>query len=236
MTQRVEAALGDLRRYLLDEIPPSGAADALARLMAQPPEVLMQHVGPWSAEQSRAQARSVGELLLHALKKVNAPAELGLLDREAMANYLDRVSTIAIRLCPAEERSHLRANISAMRISRDTTSGVIPIPIIVQAPAPPAVVEDAQSARRFNLIMDRVAQAGAGAQPDTQAIAQLLTLAAARSQTGGRPEPSLPPLRPLAGGQEGDHLRVARRAQPGGGPAVAQTPPPSAGRESTADR
>src|SRR6185436_3927381 len=108
MTQRVDAALGDLHRYLQDEIPPSGAADALARLMAQPPEILMQHVGTWSAEQSRIQSRSVGDLLLHALKKVNAPAELGLLDREAMANYLDRVSTIAIRLCPAEERSQLR--------------------------------------------------------------------------------------------------------------------------------
>src|SRR5256714_3192407 len=214
MTQRVEAALGDLRRYLLDEIPPSGAADALARLMAQPPEVLMQHVGPWSAEQSRAQARSVGELLLHALKKVNAPAELGLLDREAMANYLDRVSTIAIRLCPAEERSHLRANISAMRISRDTTSGVIPIPIIVQAPAPPAVVEDAQSARRFNLIMDRVAQAGAGAQPDTQPIAQRLTRAAARSQTGGPVYASPPALPPPPRAQEGEIPLIAVRDLP----------------------
>ena len=120
MTQRVEAAVGDLRRYLLDEIPPSGAADALARLMAQPPEVLMQQVGTWSVEQSHVQSRSVGELLLHALKKVNAPAELGLLDREAMANYLDRVSTIAIRLCPVEDRNQLRANISAMPTSSPT--------------------------------------------------------------------------------------------------------------------
>src|SRR5438105_1068305 len=186
MTQRVEAALGDLRRYLQDEIPPSGAADALARLMAQPPEVLMQHVGTWSAEQSRAQERSVGELLLHALKKVSAPAELGLLDREAMANYLDRVSTIAIRLCPVEERNQLRASISAMRISRDLTAtpGIIPI-VVPSAPAAgPALVEDPQSARRFSLIMDRVAQQGT--QPDAQAVAQLLTLAAARSQTGGQ--------------------------------------------------
>src|SRR5256885_2505314 len=218
MTQRVEAALDDLRRYLQDEIAPSGAADALARLMAQPPEVLMQHVGTWSAEQSRAQERSVGELLLHALKKVNAPAELGLLDREAMANYLDRVSTIAIRLCPAEERSQLRANISAMRISRDTTPGVIPIPVIVQAPAPPAIVEDAQSARRFNLIMDRVAQAGAGAQPDTQAIAQLLTLAAARSQTGGQLHAYPEQLPPLTRGPERDIFLILRGALPGWGP------------------
>jgi Domain of unknown function (DUF4388) len=218
MTQRVEAALGDLRRYLQDEIPPSGAADALARLMAQPPEVLMQHVGTWSAEQSRAQSRSVGELLLHALKKVNAPAELGLLDREAMANYLDRVSTIAIRLCPVEERNQLRANISAMRITRDTTSGVIPTPVIVPVPVAPAIVEDAQSARRFNLIMDRVAQAGAGAQPDTQAIAQLLTLAAARSQNSGQLDAYLEQLRPLTGGKEGNIFVILGGALPGWDP------------------
>src|ERR1041385_3985712 len=160
MTQPVEAALGDLSRYLHDEIAPSGAADALARLMAQPPEILMQHVGTWSVEQSQAQARSVGELLLHALKKVNAPAELGLLDREAMANYLDRISTIAIRLCPAEERNQLRSSISAMRITRNTTSGVIPIVMPAASPVIAAPVEDPQSARRFSLIMDRVAQQG----------------------------------------------------------------------------
>src|SRR3954454_4966661 len=155
MTQRVEAAIGDLRRYLQDEIAPSGAADALARLMAQTPELLMQHVGAWSFEQSRAQSRTVGDLLLHALKKVNAPAELGLLDREAMANCLDRVSTIAIRLCPAEERSALRSSISAMRISRGTASGNIAIPVVMPAaaPAPIALAEDPQSARRFSLIM-----------------------------------------------------------------------------------
>src|ERR1043165_6241954 len=158
MTQPVEAALGDLSRYLHDEIAPSGAADALARLMAQPPEILMQHVGTWSVEQSHAQARPVGELLLHALQKVNAPAELGLLDRKAMANYLDRISTIAIRLCPLEERNQLRASISAMRIEKMTSSsGVIPIPIVVpSAPQPMAAAvqaDDPMNARRFSLIM-----------------------------------------------------------------------------------
>jgi len=217
MTQPVEAALGDLSRYLHDEIAPSGAADALARLMAQPPEILMQHVGTWSVEQSRAQARSVGELLLHALKKVNAPAELGLLDREAMANYLDRISTIAIRLCPAEERNQLRSSISAMRITRNTTSGVIPIPIVMPATSPvvAAPAEDPQSARRFSLIMDRVAQQGE--QADPHAVAQLLTLAAARSQTGGQLESYLEQLRPLTG-KEGNVFVILGGALPGWDP------------------
>src|ERR1051326_6316188 len=229
MTQLVESALGDLRRYLQDEIAPSGAADALARLMAQPPELLMQHVGTWSVEQSRVQARSVGDLLLHALKKVNAPAELGLLDREAMANYLDRGSTIAIRLCPPEERNALRASISAMRISRGTSSGSIAIPVVMPAaaPAPMTLAEDPQSARRFSLIRDRVAQQGE--QPDQQAVAQLVTLAAARSQTGGELDAYLEQLRPLTG-QEGNIFVILRGALPGRGPHVVPAgvvPPPA---------
>lgn len=221
MTQRVEAAIGDLRRYLQDELAPSGAADALARLMAQPPELLMQHVGAWSVEQSALQSRSVGDLLLHALKKVNAPAELGLLDREAMANYLDRVSTIAIRLCPPEERNQLRANISAMRMPRATLSGAIPIPIVMPAtaPAPAVAADDPLNARRFSLIMDRVAQqvAQPGEQPDPQALAQLLTLAAARSQTGGQLDAYLEQLRPLTG-DKGNVFVILGGALPGWDP------------------
>jgi hypothetical protein len=223
MTQRIDSALSEFRRYLHDEIPPSGAADALARLMAQPPEVLMQDVGTWSAEQSQAQSRPISELLLHALKKVNAPAELGLLDRETMANYLDRVSTIAIRLCPAEERNHLRASISAMRISRSTSSGIIPIPIVMPtAPAALAPATEQQSARRFELIMDRVAQQGA--QPDAQAIAQLVTLAAARAQTGGQLDAYLEQLRPLTGGKEGNIFVILGGAMPGWDPGVVKPP------------
>ncbi|HEV2719263.1 MAG TPA: DUF4388 domain-containing protein [Thermoanaerobaculia bacterium] len=238
MTQRIETAIDDLRRYLRDEIPPSGAADALARLMAQPPEVLMQHVGTWSAEQSAAQSRPVADLLLHALKKVNAPAELGLLDREAMANYLDRISTIAIRLCPPEQRNQLRSSISAMRISHTTTSSGI-IPIVIPGPAssgpPLTLTEDPQSARRFSLIMDRVTQqmeSGAqGAAPDTQAVAQLLTLAAARSQTGGQLDSYLEQLRPLTGGKEGNIFVILGGAVPGWDPTMIpagqNVPPPA---------
>src|SRR5919108_58336 len=105
MTQRVEAALGDLRRYLQDEIPPSGAADA------------------------------------------------------------------------------------------------------------PTLAEDPQSARRFSLIMDRVGQQGE--QPDAQAVAQLLTLAAARSQTGGQLDAYLEQLRPLTGGKEGNIFVILGGAVPG---------------------
>jgi len=55
MTEPVESALNDLQRYLDDSIPPAIAANALATLMAQPPAVMMQHVGNWAVAQSEIQ-------------------------------------------------------------------------------------------------------------------------------------------------------------------------------------
>src|SRR5438045_3078405 len=119
MSQRVEAALFELQQYLQDEIPPSSAADAVATLMAQPPDVVMQRVASWSAEQSRARSMPVSDLLLHALKKVYVTGELRLLHREAVADYLDRVTTVALHICPVEERDRLRRSVTAMRASGD---------------------------------------------------------------------------------------------------------------------
>lgn len=75
ITQRVEAVLFELQQYLQDEIPPNGAADAIATLMAQPPDVVMERVASWSVEQSRARSVPVSDLLLHALKKVYVTGE-----------------------------------------------------------------------------------------------------------------------------------------------------------------
>src|ERR1051325_4238497 len=104
MATRVESALYELQQYLQDEIPPTSAADAVATLMAQPPDVVMQRVASWSVEQSRARSVPVSDLLLHALKKFFITGEMKLLDREAVADYLDRVTTIALRICPPEDR------------------------------------------------------------------------------------------------------------------------------------
>src|SRR5207244_10991275 len=119
---------------------------------------------------------------------------------------------------PPTEPTHHPATPRAMRVTPTRTPDLRPIPVIGQPPAPPAIVEDAQSARRFNLIMDRVAQSGA--QPDTQAVAQLLTLAAARSQTGGQLEAYLEQLRPLTGGKEGNIFVILGGALPGWDPGV----------------
>jgi len=212
MTQRVEQALFELQQYLQDEIQPDNVAHSVAMLMAQPPDVVMQRIATWSAEQSRVKSLPASTMLLHSLKKIYVTGELGLLDRGAVADYLDRVTSIALRICPAEERDGLRASLTTMRMSGDTDARfrapVTRIPTITNMPVP-VVDEEAQQAKRFALILDRLTQemkatGQQAAQAEPQALAQLLTMAATRSSTGQQFNDYMKAIRPLTGGNEGN--------------------------------
>lgn len=182
--------------------------------MAQPPDVLIQWVAAWASEQHRSRRLPIRDLLLHALKKVYVTGELELLDREAVANYLDRVTGPVLRMCPAEDRDDLRNDLTQMRMSRDTGMArpATPsrTPVLTNAPAPTS--EEAQAAKRYSLIYDRVSQQGT--QADPQAIAQLVTMAAARSQNGQQLNQYLEQLRPLAGNQQGNIFVILGGAMP----------------------
>ncbi len=249
LTRQVEGALFDFQRYLQDEIPPLTAAEAVSTLMAQPPDLLMQQVGAWAVDHSRSQAIPLSDLIFHALKKVFMTGELKLLDREAVANYLDRVTGLAIRLCPVEDRDLLRSNLTAMRVSRNIATTTLRDVNIAPRPAAmptfsghtPVTSEDAQMAKRFSLIVDRLkrqmaAGAPSGSTPgapgaqatpaDSQAIAQLLTMAAARSQSGEQLNEYLEQIKPLTGGKEGNVFIVLGGALPSWDlPDLASRPP-----------
>jgi len=208
MSETVAAALSMFQRYLDEEIPPSAASYALATLMAQPPDILMQQVATWTAEQNRTRSIAACDLLLHALKKIYITGELQLLDRDAVANFLDRVTAVALRLCPAADVDSLRADITLMRQSRATSATLQQT--VAPARMPPLTVipaseSEALAAKQYSLVFDRLTreQASAGnkgAEADPQAIAQLLAMAATRSQTAEQLNQYLDQLRPLAGG------------------------------------
>jgi hypothetical protein len=210
MSETVVAALAMFRRYLDDEIPPSAASYALATLMAQPPDVLMQLVATWTAE-TTSPLIAPRDLLLLALKKIYVTGELNLLDREAVANYLDRATGVAVRLCPEPDRDRLRSDLSTMRMSRATTASLQDTVAPAQMPAlsTPAETPEMHLAKQFSMIFDRLtrekAEAGSkGAPAEPQAIAQLLAMAATRSQNAQQLNQYLEQLRPLAGGGEGN--------------------------------
>ncbi|HEX9459705.1 MAG TPA: DUF4388 domain-containing protein, partial [Thermoanaerobaculia bacterium] len=223
MTETVAGALSMFQRYLQEEIPPAAASYALATLMAQPPDVLMQQVATWTAEQSQARSIAPRDLLLFALRQIYITGELNLLDREAVANYLDRVTGVALRLCPDGDRDQLRSDLSSMRMSRATTASlqqtVAPARMPTLSGVPSLSEGEAQAAKQYSLIFDRLTrereEAGAkGATADPQAIAQLLAMAATRSQNAQQLNQYLDQLRPLAGGSEGNVFVILGGAMP----------------------
>lgn len=229
MTRRAEAALVLMQKYLLDAVEPAVAADAVATLMAQPPEVLMRPVGDWSLAVASRTGRPVAELLLYALQKIYITGELGLLDSEAVAGYLDRLTTVALRISPADQRDQLRSSLASMRMSRTRTATRVDMPLeplrtptMTNVPLP-VVDEDAELAKRFSLIVDRL-QRQAQTNPrltqeaptpaDQQTFAQLLTMAASRSQSGQQFNDYMKMIQPLTGGKEGNVFVILGGAMP----------------------
>jgi Domain of unknown function (DUF4388) len=188
----VQIALFDLHRYLLDQIPPLTASDAVETLMAAPPELLMQQVRNWSLEQARHQDATQGDLLYHALRKIHIMSMLKLVDRTAMESYLDRVLPLALQACPEEEREPLRTSVIALRdsVSVEAPSAVVAIGKVEKSkPTVRGAVSEAvnRSTKRLSMMVERLAKSfgGSGSAParpvEPQPAAQLVSMAAASS-------------------------------------------------------
>ena len=192
MDDELQTALFDFQRFLLDQIPPLTASDAVETLMARPPELLVKQIHAWTLDQSRHQEASQSDFLFHALRKVHLFSILKLVDRDALEKYLDTVVPLTLQVCPAEERESLRASVAGMREATmlgANTSTVVPIG---RENAPKTgvrgVVSDVvtRTARRLSTVVERLAgrmtspAAPQQEQPPMPA-AQLVSMAAASS-------------------------------------------------------
>jgi hypothetical protein len=222
----LQTALFDFQRYLLDQIPPLTASDAVELLMTQPPELLLKQIHAWTLEQSRHQSAAQSDFLFHALKKVYVFSLLKLIDRGPLEAYLDRVVPLALQVCPAEEREMLRMSIQGMRDSMilgGSTSTVVQMSREKQEALAPksaaGAVSDvaAKTARRFSLVIERLARhlpfAPASpepqAQPQPQPAAQLVTMAAASATSEAELQAYVRELKPYTGG-ESDPAKLLR--------------------------
>jgi Domain of unknown function (DUF4388) len=213
LSEDLQVALFDLQRYLLDQIPPITAVEAVETLMDHPPELLMRQVHAWIVEQSRMQSAPISDFIFHALKKVFATGELKLLDRAAVLAYIDRLTPLALQMCPAEDREMLKTNLTAMRDSRVLASGT-KVDLGAggaagggtAAPAKNLDGEAAQTAKRFSLIIERLSRQVAQSKPTPQAVAQLVGLAAASASNERELNDYMMRVKPLAGEQKDDNL------------------------------
>jgi Domain of unknown function (DUF4388) len=212
----LQSALFDFQRYLLDQIPPLTASDAIEVLMAQPPELLIKQIHAWTLEQARHQSAAQSDFLFHALKKVYLFSVLKLIDRAEVERYLDRVVPLALQVCPAEERETLRMSLAGMRDSMILGGGNSSNVVAVSrekkaeaAPAPRGAVSEAaaKTARRLSLVVERLAKhlPFTSPSPEPQAqprpAAQLVTMAAASATSEAELQAYVRELKPYTGGE-----------------------------------
>jgi len=212
----LQTALFDFQRYLLDQIPPLTASDAVETLMAQPPELLIRQIHAWTVEQSRHQSAAQSDFLFHALKKVYLFCVLKLIDRAPLDAYLDRVVPLALQVCPPGEREMLRTNVAGMReamILGGSTSTMVEISrdgrSAEKAEPKASAVSDvvARSARRFSLVIERLAKhlpfvaASPEPQAQPQPAAQLVSMAAASATSEAELKEYVRELTPYTGGE-----------------------------------
>ncbi|HEX6083760.1 MAG TPA: DUF4388 domain-containing protein [Thermoanaerobaculia bacterium] len=202
MNDELQTALFDFQRYLLDQIPPLTASDAVETLMAHPPELLIKQIHAWTVDQSRHQEASQSDFLFHALRKVHVFTLLKLVDRAALDAYLDRVVPLALQVCPDGEREMLRSNLAGMRESTvlgGSSSTVVPMSkgdgAAKSGGGVRNVVSDVvtRTARRLSLVVERLASRVPAAAPkdepqqqqqqQTQPAAQLVSMAAQSATT-----------------------------------------------------
>lgn len=197
VSDELRAAVYDVQRYLLDQIPPLTASDAVETLMVHPPELMMKQIHAWSVEQARHQEASLSDFLFHALRKVYVFSLLKLVDRAVMDTYFDRLMPLALEICPPAERDLLRTNIGGMRQSM-VLGGAPPAAVAVskeksKSAGAASVVTDvvAKTARRLSMVVERLsrrlpsssAPVAEADQPQPQPAAQLVTMAAVSSKS-----------------------------------------------------
>src|SRR5207253_2302736 len=123
--------------------------------------------------------------------------------------YLDRVEPLALQMCPAADRELLKTNLRAMRDSRSITATKVDISSQSgKPPAPmrqPADAEAALTAKRFSLIIERLSRqvgGGGGGPVPPQAVAQLVSLAAASASNEQELNEYMKRVKPIAGEQQ----------------------------------
>jgi hypothetical protein len=187
----LQTAVFDLHRYLLDQIPPLTASDAVETLISAPPELVMKQIQGWAVEQARYQSATQSDLLFHAIRKVKLVSVLKLIEPAKMERFLQRLFPLAIQSCPPEERELLQRSLASMHDSVSIEGGAI-IDVARTKEAKPGVrgvLTDAvaRSANRLSMVVERLARhiplptaPGSGTMPVQQQVepaAQLVAMA-----------------------------------------------------------
>src|SRR5262245_60940434 len=112
----VREAVGDLHRYLSDEVAPLTVLDAIEMLLRQPPVVVARAIEAWtSAHVGRlGEGSRLSDCFYHAFKKLHLMGEFRLVPHEQLKAYLDGLAALMIEAVPPEEQEDLRNELARL--------------------------------------------------------------------------------------------------------------------------
>ena len=114
--QKLREALTAVGKYLSDTIPPFQAADGVAALLEQPPQLMVSEILQWVSEQKLGNGADVSraDYLIHAVSKMHYLAHLQLIPGKALTEYLDSVKELLWEHCSEKDIPVLQEGFSCL--------------------------------------------------------------------------------------------------------------------------
>ncbi len=105
----IRQALSTIQQYLSDAIAPLLAAESVALLLDQPPELVVKGISHWASGQYQQKSTSAtySDYLFHAMKKLFEMGGLKLVPEDRLSEYLQDLKPHILELCPSEDRNVL---------------------------------------------------------------------------------------------------------------------------------
>ncbi len=118
--QQIAEAQNQLSRYLSDEIAPMIFAEAGDILLNLPPEIMAREIHSWVGIQLQGpRASAVSDYLLHSARKVYHLAELELIPKDELKNFMAHLVPLLIGICPERDRADVRRRSGTARRFRE---------------------------------------------------------------------------------------------------------------------
>ena len=247
----IREALFELQRYLSDEIAPLMVVETVDLLVRQPPELTASEIQNWTAEQHHLSgaAAPTSDYFFHCVKKLHLLAEYKLIGASTIRPFLERVATLLLQACPAEDRELFTNNVRRMAAADTHLSSAVGLlhrqtgaerPMVATKTAVAAASADVsrttqEGLRRFSLLLNRLERTdrpGLGAplaatSDRDRVLSEMLSVAARESRSASELDRHLARLGSLGFDARIDRVfRSLSGALPGWAiPAAAPAPP-----------
>lgn len=120
LTPELQDALHDLNQYLSDNVAPLIVTDAVTLLTEQPPELMAAEIQNWTLLQYQGSGEQlpVSDYLFHAVKKLALLGDFGLIPKDTILPYIEKLAPVLASLCPEADRQFFFDNLQKLARSQ----------------------------------------------------------------------------------------------------------------------